>query len=148
MEEMGSDFLTEFELPDQITIKNVTIDIDKEQLLGKGSYVKVFRGRDSENNQDFAVKVYNFNDLKKPKIYKSEARQYILQEEKMMMSIDFEHPNIIKYLGLKEDKGEDIIYVVEEKCDETLSSFISSKQFQNTQNREAMVRELMIQIGK
>jgi serine/threonine protein kinase len=65
------------------------IKLDKDTILGRGDYGKIFRGE--WNNKLVAVKLIKLNKIKK----------YNQEEELILKRLD--HPNVVKFLHIEND---------------------------------------------
>ena len=99
-------------------------DFKKISRLGNGAYGQVFKIKNKETNELFALKEINKSLLKK------EEKYYQIQIENYMMQI-CSHRNIAKYYGSFENKN--YFWIIEEYCPYgDLSSYLSENKFHLT----------------
>ena len=82
-------------------------NIELLNIIGKGSYGNVYLGKNTTNNQYYAVKVISKAQLQSKVVY-----QYFNNEIYILKHIN--HPNIVKYISLIEKKRE--YWLVIEYC--------------------------------
>ena len=88
-------------------VKDNGNNIELLNIIGKGSYGNVYLGKNTINNQYYAVKVISKAQLQSKVVY-----QYFNNEIYILKHIN--HPNIVKYISLIEKKKE--YWLVIEYC--------------------------------
>ena len=112
-------------------------DFIKLSCCGKGSYGQVFKIKNTETNNIFALKEINKSKLLK------ENKYYQIKIENDMMKL-CSHPNIAKYYGYFENKAN--FSIIEEYCPYgDLSTFLSENKFQlTTEEIQYIIAQIII----
>jgi serine/threonine protein kinase len=111
--------------------------IDKDKILGRGSFGVVYRAIDSKN-QEYAIKQFDFSSMSDYE--KKKTKLEILNEINIMSPL--KHRHIIKYFGFTEDKTNERMYILMELCDESLRSFLTKGKLPKIPDRESTVRRI------
>ncbi|CAD8097825.1 unnamed protein product [Paramecium sonneborni] len=96
---------------------------EEKNLLGSGAFGKVYRGFDTENKIEVAIKVSSTKNVRKEVLA-------ILENEIQMMK-RLEHPNLIQLYDVFEQNDEKI--VVMELCKRDLKDLITKKNVQENE---------------
>lgn len=103
-----------------LTGKNHTVVFgqNKDELLGRGSFSRVYKGLDIIHKQPVAVKCIDCADL-------NEKGKHKLQQE-IEMCKSLKHKHIVRTLDVFHDEKTDHIYIVLERCDCDLSQYLKN----------------------
>eukprot|EP00475_Leptophrys_vorax_P033521 TRINITY_DN5279_c0_g1_i2.p1 TRINITY_DN5279_c0_g1~~TRINITY_DN5279_c0_g1_i2.p1 ORF type:complete len:612 (+),score=127.22 TRINITY_DN5279_c0_g1_i2:189-1838(+) len=90
------------------SVKKTKADFDFGELLGEGSYGKVYHARLKSTNKEYAIKV-----IERKHILKNDKKKYIMREKQALTAI--QHPNLMRLFFAFQD--ETSLYFVIEYCE-------------------------------
>ena len=109
--------------------------IDENDILGRGAFGIVYKGFNTENKRELAIKTYKLYVINKDPIFKN----CIVNELNILNKI--KHQNIVKLCDVIKD--DEYLYIIEENCsDGTLQDYIHKKQNFN----EEEIKNITIQL--
>ena len=89
------------------------ISWQRGQLLGAGSFGRVFFGLNTVTGELMAIKQINYTPGQNTEVTR-QAAQALQREVRLLQS--FSHPNIVRYLGVERDDVEGVISIMLEYC--------------------------------
>lgn len=98
---------------ERIEVRAQPISWQRGQLLGAGSFGRVFFGLNMDTGELMAVKQINYTPGQ-PTDATRQAAQALLVEVRCLQSLS--HPNIVRYLGVERDDIEGVISIMLEFC--------------------------------
>jgi serine/threonine protein kinase len=107
-------------------------------LIGKGGFSRVYRALDKKLNRNVALKIYKLNEL---------AEKYSPIAE-IQRVIDFDHPNISRYIDIEEIQKEDAFGEIE-KIQVCVMEYLDGgdlAQFHQTHNNLELFRQLLLDV--
>ena len=97
----------------------------KNELIGKGGYGKVYKGKDTKTGKEVAIKRINTKEVK-VKVHDFSLSQAMREMKTMMQCSQSNNPHLLKLLDFKLEV-DDSIFMVTELCDGTLDRLMRQK---------------------
>ena len=121
------------ELMDDNLIGDKKEDFEFLQLLGSGSFGKVFKVSSLINHKIYAMKILNLASEDNGSLTKGEKEKYFISEIELLKKLN--HPNIVKYY--KSFREEDQLYIIMEYFDNgDLNDYINVLKSENKNKKE------------